>query len=257
MRKLKQLSQWARAHQKKALVIVVSIKLILILLSYFVGNYLKNSGYSFGPVVFISLVLLFTITVIAYPRRKKNLPFQWYFYEKQKASDFLITLCYFFMMCWLFNQERIPALQTISMAVAPASEPPAVKKTPAQEILSSLSYRNKSSLTRKEKRILKNEFKKQMIIFGKATIEKDKDKARASWQMILAIIGAVALSLLLAALVCSISCGGSDGAAILVAILGLTAIIFGLIFLIKAIKKSEKKRQLKKKEEAQTPLPST
>src|SRR6476620_12795223 len=119
MRKFKLLSQWANAHQKKALVIVVAIKLFLIVLSYFVGNYLKNSGYSLDPSVFLFLVLVFIITVMLYPRRKKSLLFQWYFYEKQKAADFLITLCYFLMMCWLFNQERLPALQTISMAVSP------------------------------------------------------------------------------------------------------------------------------------------
>ena len=192
-----------------------------------------------------------------YPRRKKNLPFQWYFYEKQKAADFLISLCLFLLLCWLFNQERLPALETISMAVAPTVKPTVGIKPTAKEILSSLSYRDKSSLTRKEKRILKAEFRNQLLIYAKATVEKDKEKSDASWQMVLAIIAAVGLSLLLAALVCELSCAGSETAAILVAVIGLSAIIVGLIFLIKAIKKSETKRQLKKKEAAQAPMPNS
>jgi Na+/melibiose symporter-like transporter len=257
MRKLKQISQWAYAHPKKALACIVAIKLILIFLSYYIGNYLKDSGYLFGPIIFIVVVTVCAIIAFLYPRRKKWLPFQLYFYEKQKACDFLITLCFFFMMCWLFNQERLPALQTISMAVAPTAHPPAGKPSRAEEILNSLSSRDKSSLTRKEKRILKTEFKRQIGIFTKATVQGDKEKSGSSWRMILAIFAAVGLSLVLAALVCSLSCGGSDTAAVLVAVIGFAGIIIGLVYVIKGIKKREKKRQLKKKEEEQKAIPST
>jgi hypothetical protein len=47
---MKQISRWANAHRKKALIIVVAIKFILIVFSFYVGNSLKTSGYSFGPV---------------------------------------------------------------------------------------------------------------------------------------------------------------------------------------------------------------
>ena len=257
MRKLKKISRWANAQPKKALTCIVAIKLILIVLSYYIGNYLKDSGYIFGPIIFLVVVIVFALIAFLYPRRKKWLPFQLYFYEKQKACDFLINLSLFFMMCWLFNQERLPALQTISMAVAPTAQPPEGKPSKAEEILSSLSSRDKSSLTRKEKRILKTEFKRQIGIFTKATIQGDKEKSGTSWRMILAIFAAVGLSLVLAALVCALACEGADAVAVLVAVIGFAGIIIGLVYLIKAIKRREEKRQLKKKEEEQKAIPST
>ena len=117
------------------------------------------------------------------------------------------------------------------------------KATPsAEEILASLQYRDKSSLTRQEKRILKEEFKKQIKIYAVAKITGNKDGASKAVLIILTIIAAIGLLTLLAALACSLSCNGSDAAAVIVGVLGAAAIIWGTIVLVNRISRGPKKK---------------
>jgi len=115
------------------------------------------------------------------------------------------------------------------------------EKPTAAAILASLAFRNKSTLTRPEKRILKTEFKHQLKVYVKAKLTKDDEAAKKAVLIILSIIGAVGLVFLLAALACSISCNGSTGIAVLVGILGLVAIIYLLTFAINKIQQHHKK----------------
>ncbi len=112
----------------------------------------------------------------------------------------------------------------------------ALSKPPtAEEIIASLKYRDKKTLTKQEKKILRKEFKKQLKIFTTATLSGNKKDADNAGLVVLVIIGAIGLTILLSALVCSLSCGGADGLAVAVALLGLTAIIWASVVLIRRI----------------------
>ena len=74
-----------------------------------------------------------------------------------------------------------------------------------------------------------------------AKLSGDKEAGKRTGLIILAIIGALGLTLLLSSLVCSLSCGGSDAAAVIVGILGIAGIIWGTIALIKLIKRKHPK----------------
>jgi hypothetical protein len=126
-----------------------------------------------------------------------------------------------------------------------ASTPSAInnnKKDPtAEQILASLKYRDKSSLTRLEKRILKAEFKKQLKVWTLAKITGKKEEGDKAGLIILAIIGAIGLFFLVASLSCSLSCNGSDAAAVAVLLLGTAAIVLGLIAVIRSINRKKRK----------------
>ena len=118
-----------------------------------------------------------------------------------------------------------------------------------EEILASLKYRDKSTLTRQEKKILKQEFKNQLKIYTVAKLSGNKGDAGDAGLIILAIVAALGLLYLVAALSCSLSCNGSDGAAVAVVVLGTAAIVLGLVFVIKSIN-----RKSRSKVETQAPL---
>jgi hypothetical protein len=141
------------------------------------------------------------------------------------------------MVCITNNQlyrVTTPSYASSSIAI---SKPPT-----AEEILASLKYRDKKTLTKQEKKILKQEFKKQLKVFGTATLSGNKKDADNAILIILTIIAAIGLTILLSALVCSISCGGADGLAVVVALLGLTAIIWGSIAVIRRINRGPRNK---------------
>ena len=105
----------------------------------------------------------------------------------------------------------------------------------AKMILESLKYREASTLTHKEKRILRREMARQVVTLFVAKAKGDHEKSGEAWKTILAIIVALGLVALLIPLVCSLSCGGSDFLAILVGILGLAGIIWLLVIALRKI----------------------
>lgn len=183
-----------------------------------------------GNLGYITL-LIFIMVALLYPSRNNTISSRKYFYIKQKSCDALLAACTFIMTVSITNNQLYPIATSSSYANSISiSKPPT-----AEEILASLKYRDKKTLTKQEKKILKQEFKKQLKIFTKATLSGNKKDADNSALVVLVIIGAIGLTILLAALVCSISCGGADGLAVAVALLGLTAIIWASVALIRRI----------------------
>jgi hypothetical protein len=125
----------------------------------------------------------------------------------------------------------------------------ATEKPTAAQILESLKYRDKSSLTKEEKRILKKEFSIQLKKYTLAKFNGDKAAQSNAGAVILAIVLALGLLYLVGAAACSLSCNGNDAAAILVGLFGTAAIIIGLIFFIKGLQKKQNSEKLKSKEE--------
>lgn len=184
-------------------------------------------------------LFIFIVAALLYPSKSGSISYRKYFYPKQKICDFTLAACTFILMVSITNNQ----LYHVTTPSSYASSNITISKPPtAEEILASLKYRDKKTLTKPEKKILKQEFKKQLKVFTKATLSGNKKDADNAALVILVIIGAIGLTLLLSALVCSLSCGGADGLAVAVALLGLTAIIWGSIVLIKRINRGPRNK---------------
>lgn len=229
---MKSISRWAYSHKRGAILLVISIKILLIGLAVLLGNLLtQNAVIIPGYVQGLILCCLLFIHLL-YNASKWN-------YVKRKTLEACFILCTFAGMTSFVNSLDVNT-GSINKSFATASFKKEKKPT-AAEILESLKHRDKSSLSRTEKRILKKEFKLQLKKFAAYTLTGQYEKAEDSWKIVLTIIAAVGLLFLLAALVCNLSCNGSDAAAVIVGILGLVGLIWGTIAVIKAIQRRSEK----------------
>ena len=229
---MRKISIWAKSHPRTARVYIVVIKILLAIMAWWVGRTLSEMDIAVPGSFGYFTLLIFIVIALVYPSRNSTAFSRKYFYLKQKSCDALLAGCTFIMMVSITNNQLYQAATSSSYANSSIS----ISKPPtAEEILASLKYRDKKTLTKQEKKILKQEFKKQLKIFTKATLSGNKKDADNSGLIILVIIGAIGLTILLAALVCSISCGGAEGLAVVVALLGLTAIVWASVVLIRRI----------------------
>ena len=241
---MKKLSVWAKQNKWKARFIIVISHLALILLAWYTGNLLASMGQELPSYLIYLFALIYFAAVFAYPSIKnKTRANSSSFYIRQKLCDFTLAAATFCMVMMLAGNNRI------SLTLFPSSFASNISVTTknkedktAAEILASLKYRDKSTLTRQEKRILKQEFKNQLKIYTVAKLSGNKKGAGGAGLIILAIIAAVGLLYLVAALSCSLSCNGSEGAAAAVAILGVAAVIVGLVFVIRSINRKSNKK---------------
>lgn len=237
---MKQLSLWAKNNHWKARLVIIVSHILILLLAWFTGNEISRLSDELPGYLKILFVLVFVIAAFTYPVKKSKAV---YSYAKQKTCDFLLALSTFGMVTGIAASGEI---SFGSLSPLYASTPSAInnnKKDPtAEQILASLKYRDKSSLTRVEKRILKNEFKKQLKVWTLAKISGNKEEGGKAGLLILAIVGAVGLFFLVASLSCSLSCNGSDAAAIVVLLLGTAAIVLGLLAVIRAINRKKRKK---------------
>jgi hypothetical protein len=233
---MKPLSYWARHNPHTAQFFIVFIKLILISLAGYTGILFSKNQVNISPLILVITALAAILISILYPRKKKvQRPG---FYLRQKMSDFLLAGCSFVCFTTIANNlESVSKSSFSSFANVPVARPT------AKQILSSLSYRDKSSLTRYEKRILKQEFKHQLGVYAKSKLVGNKDKAGDSALILLTIVAALGLMALLAALVCNLSCNGADTAAVLVGLLGTAAIVWGVVVVINRINHRSKKKE--------------
>lgn len=237
---MKQLSLWAKSNPWKARLIIIISHLLIVLLAWFTGSEIYGLSDELPGYLKIIFVLVFVIAAFSYPFKKSQAA---YSYAKQKTCDFLLALSTFGMVTGIAASGEI---SFGSLSPLYASTPSAInnnKKDPtAEQILESLKYRDKSSLTRVEKRILKNEFKKQLKVWTLAKISGNKEEGGKAGLLILAIVAAVGLFFLVASLSCSLSCNGSDAAAIVVLLLGTAAIVLGLLAVIRSINKKKRNK---------------
>ncbi len=227
------ISKWARQHSILAIILIVFLKCSLVTLAIYTGLRLTYSGIfinDFIPIVCIPILVLITLQ---YPHVKHN-------YLKRKLLDFSISAISFVCIVTFINNLDNPIKHTNSSYANTVIN--TKKKSPtANQILASLQYRDKNSLTRKEKRILRKEFNLQLKNYVVYSIQGDNQKKNETGKIILTIVAAVGLLFLLSSLVCSLSCNGADVAAVLVGVIGLTALIWGTIAVIKTIKRKSAK----------------
>jgi hypothetical protein len=240
---MRHLSRWAKGHPIKARLIIISSHILFALLAYFIGNELRDLNVVFSSTVFFSISLLFIAVAFVYPHKKdKPVTFSIrYTYLFRKSCDLAVATCSFCLLCCLANNPPLAVPVNDLYATNNSTVPAITEKPTAQEILSSLQYRDKKSLTRSEKRTLKKEFKHQLKVYAVAKVKGDSKTAGQALLILLAIIGAVGLLYLVAALACSLSCNGSDVAAVFVGVVGTIAVIWLLVYVIKQISHPKKK----------------
>ena len=240
---MRKLSFWAKRNPWKSRIIITISHLLLMLLGWYTGTAIFAMDISLPVYLLVFFILFYLAAVFVYPSKeeKKRNNRRW-IYIKQKACDLSLAVAAYGMMVCISNQPGafFKNFQTVSGSLILPSSSWEGKPT-AAAILESLKYRDKSTLTREEKRILKKEFKVQLKNFVVAELKGHKDEGGKTWLIILSIVAALGIAYLVGALACSLSCNGNDGAAILVIVLGSAAIGVGLYFLIKAIKRGPKK----------------
>lgn len=236
---MKSISFLAKHNPWKARLIIVLSHILLIVIACWVG--LKIFSYDFQLPAFLLylFVLIFIIAAAFYPSvKKKN-------YLRQKISDFSLAASTFCMIVCLANNQSVSTTIFNTTNASSNSSVVAGKETPkAEQILASLKYRDKNTLTKTEKRILKKAFKDQLTIYAKAKLTGNKNAASDAALIILAIVAALGLLYVVVALACSISCNGSEGAAIVLAVLGSAAIILGLVLVIKRLNRGPREKEV-------------
>jgi len=232
---MKNISYWAAGHIRAARSLIICIKLALFALAYYTGIMLyKSQLFLPANAIYGGVLTVLLIVVIVYPSVKKERFSKKLNYTRQKICDFILPLCAFSIVATLINNADKPLGYTQALGSH------IIKRPTAQDILA--SGKTKGSFSRKEKRILKKEFFKQLKIYATAKMTGDKAASGEAWKTILVIIGALGLTYLLAALVCNLSCSGSDAAAIIVGVLGLVGIVWGTVALIKRINRGPKNK---------------
>jgi len=230
---MRKISFWAKNHSRTARICIVLIKIALALMAWFVGRTLSEMEITLPIHLGYYTLFIFIAVALLYPSKNRSIASGKYFYIKQKSCDFLLAACTFIMMTSIVNNQlyRVIIPSSYANINIALSKPPT-----AEEIIASLKYRDKKTLTKKEKKVLRQEFKKQLNVFTEAKLSGSKKDADSAVLIILVIIGAIGLTVLLSALVCSLSCGGADGLAVAVALLGLTAIIWASVVVIRSIR---------------------
>jgi protein-S-isoprenylcysteine O-methyltransferase Ste14 len=249
---MKKISFWAKKNPAKAISTIILCHILLFILAIFIGNTSSNNliNISYGWVGVAGIVFVAAIFFYPHHTNKKNDIHQNYNY--QKACDFAIIFSGFIMLSIGVHQLNMNKTVATSATAAAIITTNTEKKPSAKEILASGKKGN--ALTKQEKKILKVELKHQLKIWSKAQRKGDDTEQKNAGLIILAIIGAIGLSLILMYLVCAIACGGAEGAAIFVGIFGLAGIIWLTVFLIKRITHP---RHIKKKEPANDVSPNT
>ncbi|MEO6455612.1 MAG: hypothetical protein ABIN97_16140 [Ginsengibacter sp.] len=235
---MKKISLWAKQHKSIARFLVVTIKLALAFMAYYLGDLFYKSQVHI-PLTWVFIAAIISIgAAILYPSKKFNSLSKHQFYVRQKSCDFILAAGSFIIITTIVNNQATIKPSMVLGSIASTIKP---ARSKARDILASLSYRDKSSLTRVEKRVLKKEFLKQLKIYAIAKVTHDKESANNALPIMLTIIAALGLFVLLASLACSLSCSGSETAAAIVFFLGLAGIIWGTVALIKHINKRQRK----------------
>jgi len=236
---MRKISFWAARHAKIALTLAVVIKIILLFLACYTGIALyKQQIILPANSIYLTTLLILVLVIAIYPFQKNRSIAISKYYVRQKICDFVLPILSFVVITTMVNNVDTSRFSSVAFGSDIVHTPT------AQEILS--SGKTKGSFSKKEKRILKKEFFKQLKVYAAAKLRGDEKTSGEAWKITLAIIAAVGLSLLLAGIVCSLACSGADALAVLVGVAGVAVIIWGLTALIKRIKKGPKEKTASK-----------
>lgn len=235
---MKKISLWAKHHSTLAIASIIIIKILLTAIAWYIGSSLIEMNIRIPFIVCIIALTGLVTGAYMYPSRHHSTLLKNKFYTRQKNCDLVVALCSFIMIGTLVNTNSVFPFSVSARASTPAiSNPPT-----AADILSSLEYRDKKSLSKKEKRILKQEFKKQLKVYATAKATGKKEAANKALLIILTIVAAVGLLYVVAALACGLACSGAEGAAIALVLLGTIAIIWGTVAIIRTINRGPRRR---------------
>jgi hypothetical protein len=233
---MKQLSRWAKFHPAHARIIIVISHTLLIFLAFNLSKQVIQTGIQFSPLWLYGVLIAFFIAGMFYPRDKARSDN----YAKRKTFDFTIALLGFFLFFFSANELNQPAPSGLRASV-PVTVEPVYKNAGAEKLLNAFKTGEKTSFSKKEKRIIKQEFNYQLKKWVKAKVTGDKATASQALLILLSCIVAAGLIYLVASLACTLSCGGSDVAAVIVVVLGTAAVVWLLIRVIKSISRRSKK----------------
>jgi len=235
---MKKISIWANAHVIPARILLIISKIILAILGYIFGQQLLSMDIILPDATAWIFFFVLAAVVIIYPRKSEG---RKHSYIIRKSCDLIMAAGTFVCIATICNNNFFEQRYTASNASTTIEASP-IKNPTAAEILESLKHRDKSTLTRKEKRILKQEFKVQLKKYVVAKVTGKKRDAEDTLLIMLTIIGALGLLYLVAALACGLSCNGADAAAVVVIILGVGAVVWGTIAVINKISRKHSKR---------------
>lgn len=237
---MRSLSLWAKYHVVSARILIIISHGLLSWIGYFLGTRLSQSGVALSPLWTYFLIAVFIVTGALYPsgRSSKN-------YIKRKLCDFIVVACGFLLTISVVNNiNRSSAIYQTAEAVIPVN-PSSYKYAEAKKLLEQYEKGEKTNFTLKEKRVIRKEFKYQLLRFAKAKVAGNKNDTGDAAAIVLVCIAAAGLFFLLIGLACSLSCNGSEAAAWAVFILGTVAIVWGSVAIIRSInrKRGKPKRQ--------------
>jgi cadmium resistance protein CadD (predicted permease) len=241
---MRKISYWAKRNPRNARVIIIISHVLILLLAWYTGTKFINVEIFLPGYLLLVFIILYGVAVIVYPRKKeRNFFNRRFFYIKQKTCNFFLAFAAYGMIICIANGNVRNQIVQPAFGITAASTVIDKIKPTAAEILASLKYRDKKTLSREEKRILKKEFRLQLKNYVIAKVTGNKRDGEEAGLILLSIVGALGLLFLVTALACNLSCNGYDGAAAIVGILGVAGIIIGLIVVIKAINRKAKKKK--------------
>jgi hypothetical protein len=238
---MRKLSLWARHHASHARILIVIGRCLLFFIACFLANQSIYFGLKWSPLWIYFFIIVFFIAGATYPSKKtfEN-------YRVRKIYDLVVCICGFFITFSMIRQLNSPSFFYATSYAAVPIKPSPYKYAGSKQMLEQFHSGEKTKFSRKEKRLIKKEFKYQLVQYGKAKITGRKANAEQAVLIILACIAAVGLFYLLLGLACALSCNGSETAALIVAIVGTAAIVWGLIAVIRAISQNGGKKRPEK-----------
>ncbi len=235
---MRKLSLWAKYNPHFARTIIVVSHFLLICIAVKLGILSSSGGVQLSVWWVYFFITFFFVIALLYPTIKKTKKTKWN-YIKQKSCDFLAALCSFCLVCCFVNQLNNNSFSHTANAYI-GTHTSTYKNAAAEKLLTDLKNGEKRFFSRKEKRIIKDEFKYQVKQYAKAKLTGNKKGGSDALLIILSCIAALGLITLVGGLACSLSCNGSEAASVIVLVLGTVGIIWGLIAVIKSIKKKHK-----------------
>lgn len=237
---MRKLSVWAKHYGAYARIIIIISRILLILIAYFLAKQLPLFGLEVSPLWVYFFIAVFFIGGATYPseRSARN-------YSKRKLSDLIVALSGFALTFCGFTQLNQPLSIYETAQGSALVNPSPYKYAEAKRLLEQYQKGEKTKFSPKEKRIIKKEFKYQLIQYAKAKVTGNKANGEEAVLIILASIAAVGLLYLVLALSCTLACNGAEGAATALAILGTAAVIWGLIAVIRSIIRKREMPQTK------------
>jgi hypothetical protein len=237
---MKKISLWAKFHPDSARIIIVAAHFLLVTIAFQLSAQIARQNIKFsGSWIYIFIVAFF-LAALCYPHGRTAGGSKWH-YTKRKTLDLVVVslgFCLFFLVANELNAPRISPGSATALTI----KKPLYKNPEAEKLLILFREGQKKSFTKKEKRVIKQEFNYQVKEYAVAKITGDKAKQNTAVPIILCCVAAVGLLFLVASLACSLDCGGSATGALLVGILGTAAVIFGLVVAIKAINRKAQKK---------------